>query len=462
LNPSNLLNKRHGGGQIAVLAAALGLYVLSAGAAGAEDLVPGLQEENLVPMIEQRLEAVQVEGAQLPALLGKEIRDIRVFAFRGTSFVPIPFQIDERDRKGNLVLPEGANRTSDPDPLFDENDLILFEPRDLGPMVYAPVTGKGEPFDASLKVVDPLDRSAGWVYVLCSPNPPPPDPWSYVRYTVQEGKTDNVDTPYYSIRYPWGAFYSNVLYLYPSSGAKGLDLIDRLKARGTFTLFFSLIKIKVTEDQMHARLAAYRAGPIRVVRRVEYWADFGLGVRSPQFVADITYYDTLVDAPITTKIPARLDLFCSQAFGEIGTDYNRNAYGMMFRNSNNPDGTLIDGRMSPQELHLDLTRDEWRVTTGQQGTFFRGRIPENEMTAQVKVSLVYVDDIRGSDPPEGDPGQMGHVYDRADVLKVKPGVYKNDARFMVPPDYRPGDEKTYLEWEKNPLQVEVEDLSSSE
>jgi hypothetical protein len=462
LNPSDNLKRRCGYLQKAILAAGLGLTLLSASGTGAEDLAPRLEEEDLVPMIERRLEAVQVEGAQLPALLGREIQDIRVFAARGKSLVPIPFQIDERDRKGNLVLPEGVNRTSDPDPLFDENDLILFEARDLGSMVYAPVTAKGDPLTVSLKVVDPLDGSAGWAYVLASPNPPPPDPWSYVRYTVREGKVDNVDTPHYSIRYPWGAFYSDVLYLYPPSGGPGLDVVDRLKARGSFTLFFSLIKLKLTEDQMHARLAAYRVGPIRVVRRLEYWADFGLGVRSPQFVADITYYDTLLEAPITTKIPVRLDLFCSQAYGEVGTDYNRNAYGMVFRNSNNPDGTLIDGRMSPQELHLDLDPDEWRVTTGEQGTFFRGRIPENEITPQVKVSLVYVDDIRCPDPPEDEPGQVGHVYDRVDVREVKPEVYKNIARFMIPPDYRPGDEKTYLAWEKSPLRVEVEDLTSSE
>lgn len=426
----------------------------------AQYLVSEIQEENLVPMIERRLEAVQVEGSQMPTLCGQRIEDIRVFAFQGDSLAPIPFQIDERDRAGNLVFPEGVEKSRDPDPTFDENDLLLFMARDLGPMVYAPQTKKGEAFNLSLKVRDPLDGSAGWAYVLCSPNPPSLSPETYVRYTIENGKIDNVDTPFYSIRYPWGAFYSDTLFLYPATGVRSANLVDRFKARGTFTLFFSLIKLRITEEQMGAKVAAYRTGPIRIVRRVKYWADFGLGLRSPQFQADIIYYDTLLTAPITTRIPARLDLVCSQAYGDIGTDYNHHAYGMIFKNSNNPEGTLVDGRMSPQELRLDLRPDEWRLMTGEQGTFFRGRIPENEMSAQLKVTLVYVDDISQEDPPEREPGQVGHAFDRADVLKVKPGVYKSDMRFMVPPDYRSGDEMTYREWEGAPLQVEIEDLSN--
>ncbi len=74
------------------------------------------------------------------------------------------------------------------------------------------------------------------------------------------------------------------------------------------------------------------------------------------------------------------------------------------------------------------------------------------------MTLEYVDDISRSDPPECEPGQVGHVFDRVDVLKVKPGVYKTDVVFLIPPDYRPGDEVLYLEWEKNPLQVNVEQV----
>jgi hypothetical protein len=236
-------------------------------------------------------------------------------------------------------------------------------------------------------------------------------------------------------------------------------MVDRLKARGFFTLFFSLIKLKITEEDMAARMVGYRTGPIRVVRRVRYWSNLGMSIRSPEFVADIIYYATFVTAPVTTNVPIRLNLFFSKAYAEIGTDYNRNAFGMIFRNSFNPDGTLIDGRMSPQEMHLDLREDEWRVITGEQGTFFRGRSPENAMTSQVKTTLVYLDDIGVDDPPESEPGQVGHIFDRSDVLQLKPGIYRSDVRFMVAPDYRRGDEKMYLDWETHPLQVEVEDRS---
>jgi hypothetical protein len=112
--------------------------------------------------------------------------------------------------------------------------------------------------------------------------------------------------------------------------------------------------------------------------------------------------------------------------------------------------------MSPQEEHLDLSMDDWRLVTGTQGTFFRGKIPENEITPQVKMTLDYVDDISRNDPPECENGQVGHVFDRMDVLKVKPGVYKTDIVFLIPPEYRPGDEALYVQWESHPLKVDAE------
>ena len=325
--------------------------------------------------LERRLEVIALEGNRLPDLCGKDLEGIRVSTFQDGGLEPIPFQIDEYDAEGLVVLSGGKEASADPDSRFDDNDLMMFQARDLGPRAPSEFLRETDSLIWEVHVTDPVDGSQGWAYVTFSCTPPPRSPRSYVRYTLEEGKVDDVDTSYYSIHYPWGAYYADRMVLRPSSGGEGTDFLDRLKTRGTFSMFFSLFKIHVTEEKMSARVVGYRDGPIRLVRRLNYWADLGLGLRSPKFEADIFYHDTFLNAPVTTHIPVRLDLFFSKAFGKIGTDYNHKAYGMTFKNSNNPEGTVIDGRMSPQEQNLDLSMDEWRLVTGPQGTFFRGKIP---------------------------------------------------------------------------------------
>ena len=407
------------------------------------------------PSIRCRPDPVIIEGSRLPCLCGRKIDDIRVYVFKDGSLRPIPFQVDEQDADGNLVLPGGPKATRDSDPLFDGNDLILFMAHDLGKPAPAPVTPGTGGACAEARVTDPLDGSHGYVYLGLANSPPPRNERAYVRYTIKEGLLDNVDAQHYCIHYPWGEYYSDTWFVPAASGGCGVDFLDRLKARGTFQCFFSLVKVRITEDRMGSRVIAYLDGPIRVVRRVSYWAKLGLGIRSPSFQADITYYPSFVQAPVTVRVPASLDLFFSKAYGEIGTDYTHEAYGMLFKNSRNREGTIIDGRMSPQENALDLAMDEWRLVTGPQGTFFRGRIPDNPMMHKVAMSLRYVDDIRKPDPPEGEPGQVGHIYDRIDVLAMDPGTFRIGVTFSIPPYYRPGDEEIYLAWEANPLRVDV-------
>ena len=204
---------------------------------------------------------------------------------------------------------------------------------------------------------------------------------------------------------------------------------------------------------MSSKVSAYIDGPIRVIRHITYWANIGFGIRSTSFEADLTYYPCFMQAPLTMRVPVKMDLFLSEAYADIGSDYNHHAYGMVFTNSNNADGTIIDGRMSPQEKALDLSMDEWRMVTGPQGTLLRGRMPQCELTRQIKISVHYVDDYRSADPPEQEPGMIGHVFDRGDILHLRPGVYETDLLLFIPPYSRDGKHERYLNMEKAPLET---------
>ena len=443
------------GGFLALLFAAWTLHTIPAVQCG-EPAVSVGEAEAITGMGKATLtrepDVVIIQGEKISRLCGRPIEHIRMLTLRNGGFQPIPFQIDEQNAEGTLVYPYGPKATRDEDPTFDRNDLLLFMAHDLGDQA-APGQSQGLcPVVEEVEVKEPQDGSRAWGYVVSSDAPPPRSDQDYVRYTIVEGKVDNVDAQHYSIHYPWGEYYTDTFFVPPTSGGNGVNFMDRLKARGTFKILFSVFSVRVTEDRMGSKVVAYIDGPVRVIRHVAYWANMGLGIRSPVFEADLTYYASFMKAPLTMRVPARLDLFVSEAYGDIGSDYNHHAYGLVFMNSNNPEGTIIDGRMSPQEEGLDLSMDEWRMVTGPQGTLLRGRMPQCELTRQVKTTVHYVDDYRVADPPEQEPGQIGHVFDRGDVTHLRPGIYQADLFLFIPPWYHDGEHDRYLNMEMAPLE----------
>jgi len=405
--------------------------------------------------LKRPVDVVILEGARLPGLCGKDRDKIRVLALKEAQVRTIPFQVDEQNEHNELVFTHGPKAVSDQDPAFDENDLLLFMACDLGDRLAARSLAPSISSIVEIEVTDPLDGSRAWAYAVYSLTPPPLNRTDYVRYTIEPGRVDNVDAQHYSIHYPWGQYYTDTEIIPPASGGSGEDFLDRFKARGSFKLFFSLFTVRLTEDRMESQVSAYLDGPIRVIRRVHYWANIGFGIRSSSFKADITYYPAFIHSPVTLRVPVKLDLFLSDAHTFIGNEYTHHAYGMIFTNSRNLEGTLIDGFMSPQEKCLDKALAEWVLLTGPQGTMLRSTVPVGEDSGQVKVSLGYVDDYRSEDPPEDEPGQIGFIHENTDITRLGPGEYELDLRFHFPPHFQPGEEEEYLRRERTPLEINL-------
>ena len=75
----------------------------------------------------ERVGPSEVVGKSAPALVGLRSSSFRVYAFRNGSAAPIPFQVDERDRRGHWADDEGAQPVRDDTPgVFDDNDVIVF------------------------------------------------------------------------------------------------------------------------------------------------------------------------------------------------------------------------------------------------------------------------------------------------------------------------------------------------
>lgn len=84
---------------------------------------------------------VVVSAQQADKLAGHDIADISVMAVRAGKLVPIPFQIDERDKDG-WVYVDGVSKTELDGAAgkFDAKDEIVFMHRDTGKEQYNPAT----------------------------------------------------------------------------------------------------------------------------------------------------------------------------------------------------------------------------------------------------------------------------------------------------------------------------------
>jgi len=92
-----------------------------------------------------------------PRLLGKEVRFLRLYARRDGAFLPIPFQVDEKDAKGNFVLLSGKEANPrDANGLLDKGEELVFMARDCGDRVRPEGLPPGIEHSEELRLQDPL------------------------------------------------------------------------------------------------------------------------------------------------------------------------------------------------------------------------------------------------------------------------------------------------------------------
>lgn len=201
---------------------------------------------------------VEVSGSALASLAGVPIAELAVYAFDGSTWAPIPFQIDEVDASGAY--------TSTEDRLVDANDVLVFMARDLG--VGAPVSEW--PADAqarthyrqALRAVDPLSDASGIVYVYRSTTLAR----SATSYVAWDQNAQSLTTPVFST----GFDPANFIGLANLSLHGGPDVLDRQKTRIAVKVFG--LTLNYDEEQISsnfgipATISFPVQGPVRVIR----------------------------------------------------------------------------------------------------------------------------------------------------------------------------------------------------
>lgn len=249
--------------------------------------------------------ATVVEGQVVPSLHGRTIANLRVFAFIGKTFTPIPFQIDERDRRERWVLESDTHPNPDnPLGLFDANNVIVFMNRDLGERGSPARTVSEAALWIEVRVGDET-HPIGFAYIGVFPTSPEvQSPPPSVRC---ETERDRVYAERYALAF--GAPLPTHLAFVEKLGDFGTNAIAGVRAVGEVRLLGGLFALHRSEQDMRMEGVTYRAGPVRVIRRARYWIPLPLGFRA-QGRFDLLFYRDFVEGTTTVKIkiPPRLVL----------------------------------------------------------------------------------------------------------------------------------------------------------
>jgi hypothetical protein len=404
--------------------------------------------------IDRRYDAIEMPAAQLRGLGGTPLTRLGLVAFHDGRATPIPFQVDER-RGRKIALPGGPEPTADDKPgVLDAEDLVVFMACDAGEKgntakLEAALRGAGAGAAwREIRLDDPLDQRQGWVYLAAADHPPA----SERRYVAYEAAGDFVSTARYRIGLV--AALPNYFAL-AANGGVGPNLIDGLRLRATATLRADLARWTLNEQQGHHELIAWKAGPVRTIRRSRHQVVLGLGIRLTAGVANTYFYPRHVYGPGSLKLPFSPGLLFRDITAFGGVD-GRDLRGWRYYAPGAPErGFAIDGHMDDAERAFTSSGDWFVLAHHGDAILFVTRMSEN-LRRSITLALLYRDDASRPSPPEGVPGTVPLVgYEGRGIDTLAGGRYTFALRIFVLDQYKRGDERRVLAELDAPVSAEV-------
>jgi hypothetical protein len=348
---------------------------------------------------------VLLTGSDLPHLLGLAPSTVVAFRHQG-GWVQIPVQIDERDivtfnqvygggyPQGDIDVETysdaGTYVGADSNPLFDQNDELVFMARDAGgaaPVGTSPPAGAVVGSGVQLAIHDSLDGGAGFVYLFESDGGLTPDAGAdYVSYSFNllagsypddynlangpNPEMSSVVTSLYETEFSdrWIRPVTKV----KAGAATGVDILDRHK-----NLFApgNCIRSEETFSNGEGAFFANIDGPVRAIRSY-------MGANSgPLTQRRHIFYEGRQDISTFLRVHAingMLDVY----------DYSPAAIGMTYTNSINTGGVTIDG--IPDGVTPGL--HAWEMVTGAQGTLIIAGTIDTDIAPLPTTTSYYDDD----------------------------------------------------------------------
>lgn len=355
-------------------------------------------------------EPVLMLGNTFPDFIGDAIPDLALFRYdaMGGTFVPIPFQIDERitDRLFNSGTEYEFTETvydvfGEDDGLLDADDELAFMFGDAGPQAPAAAPGVTGADDEryEIHVYDPRTGAPDpdrYVYLFHGSSLPL-SPTDYVSWTVSP--TTAVTTADFTLEYT-GNWLLTGLRVFSPCGT-GVDLIDRFKGRaGTGP--------QSETEQLWNSYSTFLGGLIGPIRAIRYVQGAASGVNTVHH--DIVYRDYW-ERHINLRVHPITPVWSY-------FDWLPNSNAVIYL-PGDPGGLIVDG--SPDTLSSTAIPDWMLYRSAAGGMVFLPDLPASPYYSSAE--LDYVDDASYDDGPIGYGDDDDSAYGDVEVVMndVHPG-----------------------------------------
>lgn len=404
--------------------------------------------------LKRTMDPVIVTGAQLAPVKGRRIADMRLYASNNGKFMPVPYQIDERDKNDAYVF---SGKKDNDNSSLDANDELVFMASDAGDRAAKKAWPKGTASGVEITVTDPVDGGKAWAYLLVFKKGHVTQP-SKIDYVKCLNGDREIDAANYYLRFAKNAPIAfDRLTIKKAGGGPGRDVLDRLKIRFHAETMVG-ITVDRNEEEFTADLIGVIDGPVRVIRSTSNRMILFGKLPTPSAVSEQIFYNALFEFPIIINVPVNLDMFLKNTWLRV-TSESEFPNDTIFYNENNMSPVAIDGVMTPAEKSLNLGSYDWQVVAGNAppntGAWVNRLLFDRKKTP-ASVRLYYMDDANVKDPPEEKPGQIGNLgYQIKDVERLGAGQHLLRTYMYNLKSYKPGQETQALNILDKPLKVSV-------
>ena len=372
-------------------------------------LVVTITQADELCTLDRSIDPIELTGMGFPDIAGTEISQIRVFAYHDGQAIVIPFQVDQKNSRGEwvwdgLLLEAGEEQddaiiNDDADPpghaIFDENDLIVFMAHDAGERIASHGKTLGADSIAEVEIADPLTGGKCWVYVASyhSSEVPALSDIQYVRYLPEEHRVIGRE---YEFRYSTehNAVIDDLV-------VGGLSIFDRNKMRGTVTAGIGFLNtdIEFNEESIQGYDVGYISGPVRVIKRSVNYIRTRSGMESPGVNCDHFYY------PWHSEVPMSISLsFPVQQVSMLVTNDYRNSHFHTAYVDGLAEPIDLGTRTAKENLLAGQTGGEWVRLIGKHVSVVTLlKLPE-EIRGYIDSSPYLLNDRTANNTPENYPG----------------------------------------------------------
>ncbi|MCW5889698.1 MAG: hypothetical protein KIT14_04025 [bacterium] len=390
--------------------------------------------------------AVELRAMQLRRLKGTPLAHLGLVAWRDGVAVPIPFQVDER-RGSWMAMSSGPEPSTDDTPgSVDADDVLVFMACDAGGR--APGGTPAATAGREIRIDDPRTGTTAWAYLMVADDPPR----TTRRYVDYDPQHDMVRTAGWRI----GMIQALPEYLALGLGGPlGPNILDGLRLRAEARLRGNLARFTLSERDGEHALAAWTAGPVRVVRRSRHAMQIGLGLHLAAGYAHTYFYALHAYGPGKLKLPFSPSVFFNDIRAFAGADLH-DLEGWRYLAAGVPaPGFAIDGTMDAAERAF-RGAGSWFALTHPGAAVVVSLWLSDNLRAAIPLDLVYRDDAATAAPPERVRGSVPFVgIEGREAQRLQAGRYEFALRVYGIPGWKPGDERRLLADLDAPLRVHV-------